>query len=192
MTDNTPATLAVGPTSDPQVFAAWLDGYDTGEHIGTTLGTRDAWKEGYDAGHAAGIEAGRRQLDAELEAVADAHSARWRADLQASANRPAYDELCDRRAANNDERAREAKSADVQRGLAEGAAVERARAARQRWILRQNGVVPLHTAVGHVYPANWPESERYCAHAVAVVAATGSPARPTAPAITANPAAAAA
>lgn len=173
---------------DPQVFAAWLHGYDTGEHVGATLGTRDAWKQGYDAGRADGIEVGRRQYDAELEAAADAHSARVRADL--AQNRVPYDELCDRRAANDDERAREAKSADVQRGLAEGAAVERARAARQRWILRQNGVWPMHTAVGHVYPASWPESERYCAHAVAVVA-TGSPAR-TAPAITATPAAAAA
>ena len=178
MTDNTSAALDRALLTDPQVFAAWLDGYDTGEHVGSTLGIRDAWKEGYDAGHAAGIEAGRRPYDAELDAAADAHSARVRADL--AQNRPAYDELCDRRAVMADEH-----------GHAEGAAVERARAARQRWLLRQNGVVPLHTATGHVYPANWPESERYCAHAVAVVAATGSPARPTAPAITAAPAVAA-
>lgn len=159
------ATLqAVSRSTDPLVFAAWLDGYDTGEHVGTTLGTRDAWKEGYDAGHAAGIEAARRQLDAEAEAAADAHSARVHADLRQ--NRPAYDELCDRRAASADEH-----------GYAESAAVERARAARQRQILRENGVVPMHTATGHVYPANWPEAERYCAHAVAVVKATGSPAR---------------
>ena len=190
MTTTTAAPLATGWADDPQVFAAWLDGYETGEHVARTLGARDVWKEGYDAGHAAGIEAWRRQYDAELDAAADAHSARVRADL--AQNRVPYDELCDRRAANDDERAREAKSAAVQRGLAEGAAVERARAARQRWILRQNGVVPLHTATGHVYPANWPQAERYCAHAVAVVAATGSPARPTAPAITATPAAAAA
>ncbi|WP_369370124.1 hypothetical protein AB1046_15070 [Promicromonospora sp. Populi] len=189
MTTTTAPPLAAGRAYDPQVFAAWLNGYETGEHVGTTLGTRDAWKQGYDAGHTDGIQAGRRQLDAELEAAADAHSARWRADLQASANRPAYDELCDRRAASDDERAREAKSAAVQRGLAEGAVVERARAARQRQILRRNGVVPMHTATGHVYPPNWPESERYCAHAVAVVAATGSPTRP---AITSGSAAAAA
>ena len=174
MTTTTPAT---GRTYDPQIIAAWLHGYETGEHIGATLGTRDAWKEGYDAGHADGMTDARRQLDAGAEIAADAHSARVRADLRE--NRPAYDELCDRRAATADEH-----------GHAEGAAVERARAARQRWILRQNGVVPMHTATGHVYPANWPESERYCAHAVA--AATGSPARPTAPAITATPAAVAA
>jgi len=173
----TTTLTATGRTYDSQVIAAWLDGYDTGEHIGTTLGTRDAWKEGYDAGHAAGLEAARRQLDAEAEVAADAHSARVRADL--SQNRIAYDELCDRRAATA-----------AEHGHAESAAVERARAARQRWILRQNGVVPLHTATGHVYPASWPEAERYCAHAVAVVAATGAPARPTAPAITAARAAA--
>lgn len=176
MTTTTPAT---GRTYDPQVIAAWLDGYETGEHVARTLGARDIWKEGYDAGHAAGIEAARRQADTEAEAAADAHSARVHADLRQ--NRPAFDELCDRRAAMADEH-----------GHAETAAVERARAARQRWLLRQNGVVPMHTATGHVYPANWPESERYCAHAVAVVAATGSPARPTAPAITATPAAVAA
>jgi hypothetical protein len=172
-------TPATGRTYDPQVIAAWLHGYETGEHIARTLGTRDAWSKGYDAGHAAGIEAARRQLDAEAEAaaVADAHSARVHADLRN--NRPAYDELCDRRAATADEH-----------GHHESAAVERARAARQRWLLRRNGVVPMHTATGHVYPADWPESERYCAHAVAVVAATGSPARPTAPAVTAARAAA--
>ncbi|WP_369370759.1 hypothetical protein AB1046_18505 [Promicromonospora sp. Populi] len=188
MTTTTAAPTATGRTYDPQFIAGWLDGYETGEHVGTTLGTRDAWKEGYDAGHADGIEAARRQLDVEAEAAADAHSARVRADL--AQNRLPYDELCNRRAANDDERAREAKSAAVQRGLAEGAAVERARAARQRQILRQNGAWPMHTAIGHVYPANWPESERHCAHAVAVVVATGSPDRPTAPAISATPAAA--
>ena len=171
MTTTAPAT---GRTYDPHVIAAWLHGYETGEHIGATLGTRDAWAEGYDAGHAAGIEEARRQLDVEAEAAADAHRARVHADL-------AYDELCDRRAATADEH-----------GHAESAAVHRARAARQRWLLRAHGVVPMHTATGHVYPADWPESERYCAHAVAVVAATGSPARPTAPAITATPAAVAA
>ncbi|MFJ3403454.1 hypothetical protein [Promicromonospora sp. NPDC090134] len=174
MTTTTPAT---GRTYDPQVIAAWLHGYDTGESIGTTLGTRDAWTEGYDAGHAAGIEAARRQA----EAAEAAYWEQYRADLRASANRRAFDELCDRRAAMADEH-----------GHAEAAAVERARAARQRWLLRANGVVPMHTATGHVYPANWPESERYCAHAVAVVAATGTPVRPTAPAITATPAAVAA
>lgn len=166
MTTTTPAT---GRTYDPQVIAAWLHGYDTGQIIGATLGTRDAWTEGYDAGHAAGIEAARRQLDAEAAAAADAHRARVHADL--ALNRPAFDELCDRRAAMADEH-----------GHHEAAAAERARAARQRWLLRRNGVVPMHTATGHVYPANWPESERYCAHAVATIAATSSPAQLTAPA----------
>lgn len=169
MTTTTPAT---GRTYEPQVIAAWLHGYETGEDVARTLGTRDAWSEGYDAGHAAGIEAARRQLDAEAEAAADAHSAWVRAELRQ--NRPAYAELCDIRAAMADEH-----------GHHEDAAVERARAARQRWILRRNGVWPMHTATGHVYPPDWPESERYCAHAVAVVVATGSPARPMAPAITA-------
>jgi hypothetical protein len=178
MTTLTPATLsATGRAYDPQVIAVWLHGYETGEDIAALLGTRDAWKQGYDAGHAAGIEAARRQIDAEAEAAADAHSARVHADLRQ--NRLAYDELCDRRAAIADKH-----------GHAESAAVERARAARQRWLLRANGVVPMHTAAGHVYPADWPESERYCAHAVAVVAATGSPARPAPSAIA--PAAAAA
>lgn len=166
--DTTTATLhAVADSTDPLVRAAWLDGYDAGQHIGTTLGTRDAWKEGYDAGHAAGIEAARRQA----EVAEAAYWEQFRADLQASSNRPAFDELCDRRAAMADEH-----------GHAEAAAVHRARAARQRWLLRANGVVPMHTATGHVYPAGWPESERYCVHAVATVAATGSPVRPTAPA----------
>ncbi|MEV0891424.1 hypothetical protein [Promicromonospora sp. NPDC050262] len=167
--DTTTTLHAVADSTDPLVTAAWLDGYDTGQHIGATLGTRDAWTEGYDAGHAAGIEAARRQLDAEAEAAADEHRSRVHADLRQ--DRPAFDELCDRRAATADEH-----------GHHETAAVERARAARQRWLLRANGVVPMHTATGHVYPANWPESERYCAHAVATVA--GSPARHTAPAIT--------
>lgn len=177
--DTTTTLHAVADSTDPLVTAAWLAGYDTGQHIGTTLGTRAAWTEGYDAGHAAGIAAARRQADAEAELAADEHAARVRADL--AQNRPAYDVLCDRRAAMADEQ-----------GHAESAAVHRGRAARQRWLLRANGVVPMHTATGHVYPANWPESERYCAHAVTVVAATGSPARPTAPAITATPAAVAA
>lgn len=163
----TTTTPAAGRIYDPQVIAAWLHGYDTGEGVGCVLGTRDAWKEGYDAGHAAGIEEARRQIDSEAEAAADEHHERVGAELRRRTNSPAFDELCDQRAATADER-----------GHAEAAAVERARAARQRWLLRRNGVVPMHTAIGHVYPANWPESERYCAHAVAVVAATGTPARP--------------
>ncbi|MGW2093370.1 hypothetical protein [Promicromonospora sukumoe] len=148
----------------PSTPAEWfLAGYDCGHAVGRDLGTRDAWKEAYDAGHAAGIEAARRQAEADELA----HHERVRAELRASANRPAFDELSDRRAATADEH-----------GHHETAAVERARAARQRWLLRANGVVPMHTATGHVYPANWPESERYCVHAVAVVAATGTPARP--------------
>lgn len=161
---DTTTLQAVARSTDPLVAAAWLDGYTTGQHIGTSLGTHDAWQAGYDAGHAAALATVARQADA--RALADAQAHRDRIHAEVRANRPAFDELCDRRATAAD-----------QAGHAETAAVERARAARQRWLLRANGVVPMHTATGHVYPAHWPDSERYCAHAVAAV--TSTPTRPT-------------
>lgn len=60
MTTIPPAT---GRTYAPQVIAAWLHGYATGEGVAHTLGMPDAWKEGYDAGYLAGIAAGRRLAD---------------------------------------------------------------------------------------------------------------------------------
>jgi hypothetical protein len=107
-----------------------------------------AW---YESGVLTGIEMGRRQVE-------DEETARWenmREHLRARLNQPSFTELCERRA-------RHAEDA----GHHESAAHHRARAARQRQILTTNGVVPLRTSNGPVYPADWPQDERHPAESV--------------------------
>jgi hypothetical protein len=86
-----------------------------------------AW---YESGIVHGIEMGRRQVE-------DEETARWehmREHLRARANQPSFTELCERRA-------RLAEAA----GHHDSAAHHRARAARQRQILTDNGVWILPT-----------------------------------------------
>lgn len=102
-----------------------------------------AW---YESGVLTGIEMGRRQVE-------DEETARWehmRAHLRARLNQPTFTELCERRA-----------RLDEDAGHHASAARERARAARQRQILTANGVWPIHTGAGPVYPPDWPDVERY-------------------------------
>jgi len=97
---------------EPADIHLYLDGYDTGEAVGRTLGYADGHVAGYDKGTADGHEQALAEAEADLDSWRDAMVRR--ASALAAAAVP-YDQLAERR------------------GQPE-------RAARQRELLRANGV----------------------------------------------------